>query len=283
MKVLDTRPVVSIVIPAHNEERVIGRLLDQILRDAQPGELEIVVVANGCTDGTVAAATRDGVHVVDLAEPSKHQALVTGDQTATGYPRLYVDADIEIDTVSVRAVAQALTEPGMLAAAPERELMLSSSSWPVRAYYRVWSQLPAVQNGLFGRGVVAVNAQGHRRIAERPQVMGDDLYVHSRFTDAERRIVLGARAVVYAPRTLPDLVRRRSRAALGNAELATQSDGATDTTATSGRRLVALARQPTLWPSLPVFVSVTMLARRKARQLQRSGQSTWLRDESSRG
>ena len=52
----------SIVIAAHNEETVIGRCLDTLLADAHPGEFDVTVVANGCSDRTAeVAGTRAGV------------------------------------------------------------------------------------------------------------------------------------------------------------------------------------------------------------------------------
>ena len=50
--------VVSIVVPAHNEEAVIAANLRRLLEGSAPGEFDVVVVANACADGT-AAATGD--------------------------------------------------------------------------------------------------------------------------------------------------------------------------------------------------------------------------------
>lgn len=67
----------SIVIPAHNEGQVIGRLLDSLLAGPAEDETDIVVVCNGCTDDTaqIAAARGPRVRVVDIPTPSKHAAL----------------------------------------------------------------------------------------------------------------------------------------------------------------------------------------------------------------
>src|SRR5882757_6876424 len=135
-----TQPVTSIVIPAHNEERVIGRLLDALLAGAPDAERpDIVVVCNGCTDGTAKqAGARPGVRVVEIPAPSKHLALRTGDEHARGFPRLYVDADVVIGAAGVRALAGALAAaPELLAAAPRRDLPLAGCGRRVRAYYRV--------------------------------------------------------------------------------------------------------------------------------------------------
>lgn len=49
----DCEPVVSVVVPAHNEEKVIGRLLKRITEFTYPKEkLQVVVVDDGSTDNT---------------------------------------------------------------------------------------------------------------------------------------------------------------------------------------------------------------------------------------
>src|SRR6185295_3671394 len=87
-------PVTSVVIAAHNEEAVIGRCLDAIRASSGP-PLDITVVANGCGDRTAGvAAERPGVRVLDLAAAGKPGALNAGDAVASGFPRLYLDADV---------------------------------------------------------------------------------------------------------------------------------------------------------------------------------------------
>jgi hypothetical protein len=153
----------------------------------------------------------------------------------------------------------------------------------VRAYYDVWERLPAVREGLYGRGVLAVNERGYQRIADRPDVIGDDLYFHSRFEPAERRIMDRAVSVVRAPRTLADLLRRRTRAARANSQLGQRTAGQTDTSLNSGKQLLRLTRAPRLWPGIAVFATVTVVARLRALvQRWSRSETVWLRDESSR-
>jgi glycosyltransferase involved in cell wall biosynthesis len=110
----------TIVIPAHNEGRVIRRLLEQLINGADPGEMDIIVVANGCTDDTaeVAASFGPAVRVLTLPAACKQKALIAGDRAAAGFPRIYLDADLELRADDVRALAAALSQPGVLAAAP---------------------------------------------------------------------------------------------------------------------------------------------------------------------
>ncbi|MFC7590555.1 glycosyltransferase [Nonomuraea antimicrobica] len=274
----------SVVIPAHNEAKVIGRLLDGLLREAAPGEFDVVVVANGCTDDTAGVAGSYAVRVLTTPVPSKREALRMGDAAARGYPRLYVDADIELSTDSARALTAVLAAPGgPLAAAPERELALAGRPWPIRAYYAIWTRLPHVRAGLFGRGVIAVNDAGNARIRALPPAMADDLAASLAFSAGERAVVTGARAVIQTPRTFADLLRRRVRAMTSVSEL--EQSTATAGERTGARDLLAIvAREPRLVGAAAVFAAVAVLARRRAARAIRAGDyTTWLRDESSRG
>src|ERR1700735_1137219 len=164
----------TVVIPAHNEGQVIPRLLEQLINGAYPGEMDIIVVANGCTDDTaeVAASFGPAVQVLTLPVASKHEALTAGDRAAVGFPRFYVDADVELRPEDARALAASLGGPGVLAAAPRRELVMTGRPWQVRWYYDVWTLLPGVQRGLWARGVIAVNEAGHERLGGSPPRQG---------------------------------------------------------------------------------------------------------------
>ncbi|PWK74814.1 glycosyl transferase family 2 [Streptomyces sp. CG 926] len=314
---MHTARVTSIVIPAHNEGRVIGRLLDALLADTSVSGPDIVVVCNGCTDDTarVAGGRGDRVRVIEIPTPSKHQALRVGDEHARGFPRLYVDADVVVGAADVRALVGALERNReLLAAAPGRDIPLGGCAWPVRAYYRVWQRLPAVREGLFGRGVIAVTEAGHARLAALPPLMADDLAASLAFGPGERRVVEGARVVVRPPRTWSDLIRRRVRAATSSAEFerfqaarraevpeearaaevperapGPRPDRAPEPvseqsarTGTADLRALLWAR-PALLPGVVVFVVAALVARRGSRKAIRDQDfSTWLRDESSR-
>jgi glycosyltransferase involved in cell wall biosynthesis len=275
----------SIVIPAHNEERSIARLLLALQNGAVVEVFEIVVVCNGCTDDTAGIARRTGgsATVVEIEKPSKKEALRLGDTLANAYPRVFVDADVEIGAADILSLVEPLRDGRILASAPRRELPRQNVGWFVRWYYDVWERLPQVRSGLFGRGVMALSKEGNVRVQALPAVMSDDLVLSEAFAPDERIIVEGAVVIVHPPRTIRDLIRRRVRVATGNAE----ADNAGLRTAgarTSIRTLLALGRsEPHLWPRLPVFVLITVVARISARRAIRSGDfQTWQRDESSR-
>lgn len=246
--------------------------------------LEIVVVANGCTDETGAIAAKfANVRIVETPVPNKHRALRLGDEHATGFPRLYVDADVALTAADVLSLADALAQPGVHAAAPARITPLDGCPWTVRWFYDVWERLPVVRQGLFGRGVIALSQEGHARVAALPELMGDDLAASLSFAPQERKVVESATVLVYPPRRLRDLLRRRVRSMTVTTQAATQTrlPGAR----TGKADLVGVLRAAPLRnaPKLAWFLVVTAIARSRSRRAVKAGDfTTWLRDESSR-
>ena len=276
-------PTVSVVIPAHDEAKVIAANLRSLLAGTDPGRLEVVVVCNGCADQTADIARGvNGVRVIEIPEPSKARAVQVGNAAATVFPRVHLDADVTISGADVLALVARL-QHGVHAVAPTRVLPLEHSSWPVRSYYRVWEQLPQVRGGLFGRGVVALSAEGQRRVDALPRVMSDDLAVSEAFDEAERCVVVEARATVHPPRTTADLLNRRVRVVTGNAQatdLGIRHQGSITTPSVLGRMVV---RSPRVALHLPMFLGIGLIARLRSRRAVRAGDfTTWLRDESSR-
>jgi glycosyltransferase involved in cell wall biosynthesis len=279
--------VTTIVIPAHNEGQVIGRLLGRLGAEYPAAGHTVIVVANGCSDNTVEVARSfgPGVKVVSIPQASKHLALMAGDREARDFPRIYVDADVELGQADVRALEAELAQPGVLAAAPERVLVFDGCPWGVRWYYDIWLRLPQVREGLFARGVIAVSEEGHGRLAALPPLMADDLAASLSFGPAERRIAAGARAVCHAPKRTGDLLRRRIRAVTSVSQIERTEHAPPSSARTSAADLLAIVRRdPAATPRLALFAAVTIAARLAARRaIARGDYSTWLRDNSSRG
>lgn len=275
--------VASVVIPAHDEERGITRNLTSLL--AGGGPLDILVVCNGCTDRTAEIARGFGpsVRVLEIREPSKNAAVRLGNASSHVFPRVHLDADVSLSGADLLRLIEPLSTPGVLATAPRRTIPRDGCSLPVRWYYDVWEQLPQVKSGLFGRGAFALSRAAQERVAALPSVLSDDLAVSDAFSDAERLVVETATVTVWPPRTLGDLLRRRIRVVTGNTQ-ARQVGVRREDSATSMSTLWRLARRrPTLIPRIGVFLTVTVVARLRARRAGRTGDfTTWQRDESSR-
>jgi hypothetical protein len=249
-------------------------LLERLAPGTSHGELDIIVVANGCTDDTAEVAGAFGHPVRVLNMPRAIQARGAG-----GRGRSREDLPARLPGRGRRDRRRRY-----LGAAPERQLDLTRSARLVRWYYDIWQRLPGVQRGLFGRGVVAVNEAGHQRIAELPPLLADDLAASLSFSQDERSIVRKAHVIVYAPRTVGDLLRRRIRVVTGISQIKRSAGALESSEYTCIRDLFAIiARNPLLTSRMVVFLSVTVLARRQGnRAVQWSDYRTWLRDGSSR-
>lgn len=278
-------PVASVVIPAHNEGTVIDRCLSAILADAAPGELEVVVVCNGCADDTAQRARRHGadVRVVELTEASKPAALNAGDEAATAFPRVYVDADIEVSTAAVRRVAAVLSSGRALAASPRLDLDLTGCSLPVRWYYRAWTELDYVRRSRVGSGVYGVSAAGRERFGRFPEIIADDLFVRCHFAPSEREAVADIGYVVRPPRTVRALVRSKTRVFAGNAQLRDGWPELRDHASGGGRgRRRLLQRSPDLAGPLATYLAIQGSAKALGLVAYRRGRLEWRRDVTSR-
>lgn len=279
---------ISVVIAAHDEERVIARCLEAMLQGAGAEELEIVVVCNGCTDLTANVArgyAARGVRVMETPVASKTSALNLGDTEVIGFPRFYVDADVTLPLTSIRRIAARL-EGGALAASPVMTVDLRGAGAAVRAYYRIWMRLPYVREGLIGVGVYALSEEGRGRFEAFPDIIADDGYVRMLFADGERVRVDGAAVRVRAPESVSDLVRIKTRSRLGRDELGQRFPELVARergTKSYGSALGAIVVRPWLWPAAAIYAAVVLRARRRARtQLASIDSYVWERDHSSR-
>jgi glycosyltransferase involved in cell wall biosynthesis len=278
--------VPSIVIPAHNEQAVIGRTLSALLADARGGEFEVVVVPNGCTDrtGDAARVFEPAVTVVEVERASKIAALNAGDQHVTSFPRLYLDADIALPTAVARALASALDVPEPRLALPTEEFDYTGCSWLVRTYLKTFALLSRDRDDAGGSGVYGLNAAARQRFSSFPELTGDDLFV-DRLFHGEERLRVPDVVTVAPPRHLRALFAVRTRVYTGNLEYVASREHPLATRAQSNREaFLRLARRPSAWMGLAVYLTISAAAKVAARR--RSGrqgeQRQWLRDESSR-
>jgi len=190
------RPALTIIVPANNEEAYLANCLQALLAsEPTESQVQVLVVANACTDETVAVArtfkdkaARIGwvLQIVDLAEPGKLNALNVGDDMATGELRLYLDADVLVSPTFVRMLVDALASTPAARYASGTARVSPPQSWVTRAYARFWQQLPFAQSEAPGFGAFAVNAAGRKRWGRFPDIISDDTYVRLLFAPMER-------------------------------------------------------------------------------------------------
>jgi glycosyltransferase involved in cell wall biosynthesis len=257
--------VLSVIIPASNEEAWIGRCLRAVLEsDPVPGGAEVIVVANGCRDRTAGAARAVPVPqgwkvtVIERAEGSKPGALDAGDAAAAGDARAYLDADCVLSPAVLGQLAVALDRPGATYAGATAVVPRATSA-VTRAYARFWQCLPFARSVAPGYGLYAVNAAGRARWAGFPRIISDDSFVRLQFTPQERvqvpapydwPMVEGLGALIRTRRRQdagmrelaalhPDLMAREGKARLGPAGIAALALG--DPAGFAAYALVSLA------------------------------------------
>jgi hypothetical protein len=275
-----TNPVASVVIPAHNEEAVIGRALDTLLLGSDDGEFDVIVVANACTDRTADVARMRAVRVIETEKAGKANAISIGDAACLAFPRIYADADVQIDVASLRAIVRALGRDGVLAAAPRGQLDLTGVTRQMRRVHSVHDLRMAPYRGLSGVGVYAVSQAGHDRLFPLPDIIADDEFAHRSFAPGERVVVEGATSTVRPARTLRAHLRRRIRVRQGMRQLDSAGFPATGPGTDLG--LTRMMRERTIGPlDAATYLGVLLVDRVLGRYHSRRPVA-WTADETSR-
>ena len=285
MRSADRYVMISVVVPARNESPVIARTLAAMVSGAVPGEIEVVVGCNGCTDNTADIARSFGppVRVIETGIGNKSRALNLGDQAVSSFPRMYVDADVVIPLAALRVLAARLKDGDALAVAPRADINCDGATWCVRAYYDVRSMLPSAREGIGGSGVYAVCETGRRRFGQFPDVTADDGYMRIQFKAHERHTLADVNSTVFAPRMLEDLIRIRTRAYLGTVELARRYPDLWQNKGDRNHKTVlGLLWSPLLWPKLAIYCYVNFIARYRALSRVSASSLSWERDNTSR-
>lgn len=188
-------PTLSVIIPAHNEAGYIGPCLSALFESAplpDQATSEVIVMANGCSDATVAEAQsvpvphRWDCHVIDRAEGGKIGALQDGETRARGRVLVYLDADVIVSPQLLPLICATLdcNEPRYASGEPQ---LMRARSTVSRLYARFWATLPFVQKGVPGFGLFAMNKAGRARWGDWPDVIADDIFARLSFAPQERQ------------------------------------------------------------------------------------------------
>lgn len=104
-------PKFSVVIPARNEEKLIGRCLDSIRKAASSidGSVQVIVVLNRCTDRTEDIARAAGCEIVREDAKNLAQIRNAGLRAATAQYLITIDADSEMSTNMFVEIHRALS------------------------------------------------------------------------------------------------------------------------------------------------------------------------------
>ena len=210
-------PVVSLIIAAHDEERVIADRVRNALASDYPRErLEIIVASDGSTDGTVAEAKDAGADVVlDLSRRGKVEAQNAAVEVARGEVLAFSDANSAWQPDALRVLTRALGDPDVGYVCGLLELVDPHGDSLEGAYWRYEMAVRALESSLAGvtAGNGAIYAVSRDSYAVLPSAFSHDLCFPFRAVKAGRRAIFEprARATERVAPTLGSEWRRKRR------------------------------------------------------------------------
>jgi glycosyltransferase involved in cell wall biosynthesis len=124
----------SVLIPVHNEERTLERVLDAV--EARPEVHELVIVDDGSTDGTrEILERRDFEHAANVirhpVNRGKGSAVRTAIAAATGDVAVIQDADLEYDPADYPALLEPFERRGV-------DVVYGTRSFSSHSAYSFW-------------------------------------------------------------------------------------------------------------------------------------------------
>ncbi len=223
---------ISIVLPVRDGERWLERRLAELLEQAWSGEREVVVVLNGCRDGSRAVAERvarrePAVRVLESPpEDGKSGALAAGVAAAAGEVVVFADVRQRWSAGTVRRLAARLREPGV-GAVTGRLVWREAGSAATRGFNRYWGyetrlRLAESESGSVIGATGAIWAARRSLYPSLPAgVILDDVYAPLSIAAAGYRVVMEAEAIAHDEPSSDDAAEyaRRVRHLVGNLQL----------------------------------------------------------------
>jgi poly-beta-1,6-N-acetyl-D-glucosamine synthase len=106
-------PSVSVIVCAHNEEPVIGQKIENTLGQEYQGEVQVIVVSDGSTDGTNAILETYGDQIHTIIQPENRGKTVginTAIPVATGVIVVFTDANVRLAPDAVRLLVEGFAD-----------------------------------------------------------------------------------------------------------------------------------------------------------------------------
>jgi cellulose synthase/poly-beta-1,6-N-acetylglucosamine synthase-like glycosyltransferase len=201
---------VSVIVAAHNEEPIIGAKVANLRVTEYPASLlQIVVVSDGSTDATVAAAEAAGASLVlDLPRVGKLRALNDAVARATGDVLVFTDADSRLEPGTLPALVANFADPAVGAVAANEVHEVAGDDAAVAHGEGLYWRYEQLVKRLEDRVGSAVSASGRlyatRRelfVPSRATASTDDFVISTQAVRAGRRLAFDehARVLVSAP------------------------------------------------------------------------------------
>lgn len=225
-----TYPEVSVIIPAHNEAKVIAKSIERILASDYP-DVEVIVVDDGSTDETSAVvAGRFGnvprVKLITTANGGKANAINVGLTQAKGSIIVALDADTLFETNTISNLARWFEDPsvgGVAGNAKVGNRINTVTRWQALEYV---SAQNLERRALVALGCITVvpgavgawRREALERVGRFPvDTLAEDQDLTIAVQKARYRVVFDSEAIAWteAPDTMQGLIRQRFRWAYG--------------------------------------------------------------------
>jgi len=155
-------PFVSVIVAAYNEEKSIGKRVENLLEQNYPKDkLEIIVASDGSTDRTVEIAKQFlGVKVLDFKE-NRGRAAVHNDavRLAKGDILVFTDATTEFEKSFIKKIVKEFENPSIGASCGRLIFRTRETSISVSEgfYWKIETKIRIMENklGIFASGTGA--------------------------------------------------------------------------------------------------------------------------------
>jgi poly-beta-1,6-N-acetyl-D-glucosamine synthase len=227
-------PPISLLLAAYNEEASLPETLRSIRTQDYPNDLEVIVVDDGSTDGTLEVLKSSGMSnlkIVHANHGGKSAALNQGFKHVTHRITVSIDADTFLHPEALkRIVARLLTDPPGTAAVAGC-VMVKNSRASFLTRLQEWDYFAGIasakrQQSLYQGTLVAQGAfsafrtDAIRAIQGWPEVIGEDIVMTWALLKQGWRVGFEATAIGFteAPTDLWGFLKQRKRWARGMIE-----------------------------------------------------------------
>ena len=225
----DSNPLISIVVPANNEEKVIGQSIRNFARQTYK-KLELIIVCHNCTDDTYPIAKKVAesvseikVKVIDFKtrESGKGLALNRGLKEATGELLSYFDADGTTNDTFFEEMLKYIdsgydcVQSKIVAKNPNDNFWTKIQGYEMLVFAMVFCEgryKLGLNSGIGGTGVV-IKTEIMRTIGGFGNSLVDDLDICMELTKRGYKIAFARDCVVYdeKPQTWSGAFKQRTR------------------------------------------------------------------------
>jgi len=222
------QPLITIIVPTHNEERVIKRRIENLLSQDYPmDKLEITVIDSGSTDYTLKIAksfekNNLNVRVLEQGErKGKASAINLGKSYAKGEIILVTDANTVFDVNALREIAPHFKNPA-IGAVGGRFVLPNVENKLVRASSFYWELESLMRRGESTMDSAClfhgeINAWRKGIVEAEPSSLAEDLDMAIKIRRQGYEIVYEPDAIAYeaGPTTKREQIIQKKRATIG--------------------------------------------------------------------